>query len=205
MTARWLLIGLGNPGKQYESTRHNVGFMALERLGKAHQIMGKSETRFNAIVGTGHLAGHPVVLAQPTTFMNLSGEAVSKLTHFYQILPEHCIVIYDEAALPFGKIRVRPSGSAAGHNGIKSLIQHFGGSEAFPRVRIGIGAPESSEGNTKPMHVHVLSKFTEDEQQHLVVILDTAIHAIEKIIAEGVEPAMTEFNGLNLVPEPETP
>ncbi|MEB3286326.1 MAG: aminoacyl-tRNA hydrolase [Vampirovibrionales bacterium] len=199
MSDRWLIVGLGNPGKQYEETRHNVGFMAIHKLSEEYGIGAKGETRFNAIVGTGHLAGAPVVLAQPTTFMNLSGEAVSKLLHFYKIPTERCIVIYDEAALPFGKIRIRPSGSAAGHNGIKSLIQCLGGNDQFVRIRIGIGQPDPE--SEKPMHAHVLSKFTKDEQTHLPAILEASAKAAAHIMTDGVSGAMGSFNGLIVVEE----
>ena len=191
---RWLIVGLGNPGKEYEQTRHNVGFMAVEKLAKDYGISGKGETKFNAIVGVGRIGSQPVVLAQPLTYMNLSGEATSKLLAFYKIPAEHMLVIYDDAALPFGKLRVRGSGSSGGQNGMKSIIKHLGGSEQFPRLRIGIG-----EGTHAPLRDHVLSKFSKDEQPHLENVLYAAGKAVETILHEGVEPAMTRYNGLNLL------
>lgn len=199
MSERWLIVGLGNPGKQYEKTRHNIGFMVIDALSRQHQIIGKGETRFNAIVGTGNIAGHPVVLVQPTTFMNLSGEAVSKLLHFYKIPPERCVVIYDEAALPYGKLRLRADGSSAGHNGIKSIIQCLGGNDKFLRIRLGIGHPNDEQNNQKPMHHHVLSRFSDDEDKYLPKIVDAASDAVSDILHVGLQLSMGKFNGMDLL------
>ncbi len=189
---RWLIAGLGNPGKEYEKTRHNIGFMVIEHLSRQTGISGKNEGKFNAMVGTGHLAGQPIILVQPLTYMNKSGEAIGKLMKFYKVAPERLLVIYDDVALPFGKLRVRPSGSAGGHNGMKSIIQHLGGNDCFPRLRIGIG-----EG-VAPLHHHVLSKFTPDEQNRLEELLSLSAQAVETLIQEGVEAAMNRYNGLDL-------
>ena len=122
MADQFLVVGLGNPGKQYESTRHNVGFMVLEAFARKAGIAGKNESRFNALVGTGRYGQRKLILAQPLTFMNLSGEAVSKLMRYYDVEPEQLLVVYDDVALPFGKIRVRSEGSDAGQKGMKSII-----------------------------------------------------------------------------------
>jgi PTH1 family peptidyl-tRNA hydrolase len=192
---RWLIAGLGNPGKQYEETRHNVGFQLVMRLAETAGLQGKKETKFNAIVAAGRWKGIPMILCQPLTFMNLSGEAVSKIMQYYQIPPERLIVVYDDAALPFGKLRVRPSGTDGGQKGMRSIISCLGGNKDFPRLRIGIGSPAFS------MQDHVLSKFSPDEQQHLPQILNTAMDALEVICKEGVETARNQFNGMMLVPE----
>lgn len=200
-SSKWLIAGLGNPGSQYEKTRHNVGFMAIHHLAAFAGIQGKRESRFDAIVGSGALFGHPVILAEPLTFMNLSGNALSKILHYYKIEPEQLLVIYDDTALPFGKIRIRPSGSAGGHNGMKSIIQMLGGDDKFPRLRIGIGAPHGQ----RSLHDHVLSKFTPEETQDLEKILTISGQAIERIMSAGVESAMTGFNGLEILPPTPAP
>lgn len=189
---RWLVAGLGNPGDQYAETRHNAGFMVVEHLAKRHHITAKNEGKFNAMVGTGRMAGVPVVLTQPLTFMNLSGEAVAPLLKYYDIPPERLLVIYDDAALPFGKIRIRSSGSAGGQNGMRSIIKHLGGNEQFPRLRVGIGAPEGQ----RPLKSHVLSKFVPEERPQLAVVLDASADAVEMALREGVEAAMNRFNGM---------
>ncbi len=193
---RWLIVGLGNPGKQYERTRHNAGFMVLEAFSRKWQILGKSQAKFSAVVGTGNVsipgAGSiSVVLAQPTTYMNLSGEAVSKLSHYYQIEPKQLLVAYDDIALPLGKIRVRSGGSAGGQNGMKSIIQHLGGCKEFPRLRLGIGAPEGQKALTN----HVLERFTSEEQKVFDSALNRAVDSIEMLLAQGVEATMNHYNG----------
>jgi PTH1 family peptidyl-tRNA hydrolase len=197
MTEKYLIVGLGNPGKQYEATRHNIGFMALEALARRTGISGKSESRFNAIVGSGRHGSHPLILAQPLTFMNLSGEAVVKILNYYDIPPERMIVIYDEAALPFGRIRIRPSGSDAGQKGMRSIIQSLGGNKDFPRLRIGIGSPPERMA----MPDFVLSRFSAEEQKDLTRILDSTMDCIEYWLNTDTESAMTRFNGLSLIEE----
>ncbi len=197
MTDKFLIVGLGNPGKQYESTRHNIGFMVLEAFAKRSGITGKQDNKFKAIVGTGKHGGHSVILAQPLTFMNLSGEAVIKLLNYYEIEPEHLLVVYDEAALPFGKIRVRPSGSDAGQKGVRSIIQQLGGNQHFPRLRLGIGSPPAQMA----MPDFVLSKFSAEEQKDLPTIIEAAIDAVECWMDRGVAETMTQYNGLSLIAE----
>lgn len=193
---KWLVAGLGNPGSQYEQTRHNVGFMALHTIGRLAGIDGKKEGRFNALVGTGRWAGTPVVLAQPLTYMNLSGQSLGALMQFYKIPPERLLVIYDDIALPLGKIRLRPGGSAGGHNGMKSIIQTLGGNDQFPRLRVGIGAPAGA----MTLHDHVLSKFTSEEAQGLEQVLRVTAEAAETVLIQGVETAMNRYNGLEILP-----
>jgi PTH1 family peptidyl-tRNA hydrolase len=192
MADKFLIVGLGNPGKQYEATRHNIGFAVLEAFARRTGISGKTESKFNAIVGTGKYGGRSLILAQPLTFMNLSGEAVSKLMKYYDLEPEQLLVVYDEAALPFGRIRIRPNGSDAGQKGMKSIIANLGGNQNFPRLRVGIGSPPAPMA----MPDYVLGKFSEAERQDLPRIIDTAMDAMEAWMAEGTEAAMTRFNGL---------
>ena len=133
------IVGLGNPGKKYEMTRHNIGFLAIDQLAAKHGIT-VNETKFNAIMGTGRINGERVVLVKPLTYMNLSGEAVRPILDYYKIEIEDVLVIYDDLDMVPGKLRLRPKGSAGGHNGIKSLIQHLGTTE-FKRLKLGIGRP----------------------------------------------------------------
>ncbi len=197
MSDKFLIVGLGNPGKQYEATRHNIGFMVLEALSRRAGIVGKSESRFKAMVGLGRLGSYSVILAQPLTYMNLSGEAVLKLMNYYDVPPERLLVIYDEAALPFGKIRVRPAGSDAGQKGVRSIIQQLGGNQQFARLRVGIGSPPPPMA----MPDFVLSKFAPEEQKHLPEIVDAALDAVESWMSVGVEETMTRYNGRLLLPQ----
>lgn len=201
MADKFLIVGLGNPGKQYESTRHNIGFMVLEAFARRTGLSGKTESKFNAIVGNGKYGGKSLILAQPLTFMNLSGEAVSKLMNYYDLEPEQLLVVYDEAALPFGRIRIRPSGSDAGQKGMKSIISSLGGNNKFPRLRVGIGGPPARMA----MPDYVLGKFDEQERKDLPQIIDTVLDAIEAWMSVGVEETMTRYNGLELVAAPEQP
>ncbi|MBY0404068.1 MAG: aminoacyl-tRNA hydrolase [Cyanobacteria bacterium] len=194
---KWVIAGLGNPGAQYEKTRHNVGFMAIHALASSQGLVPKSEKQFNALVANGTFRfegeSHPVVLVQPLTYMNLSGESLSKILHYYKVEPENLLVIYDDTALPFGKIRIRAEGSAGGHNGMKSIIQMLGGNQVFPRLRIGIGPPAHS------LHDHVLSKFTAEEEKGLIDILKVSEQAVAQILSKGALVCMTHFNGLEII------
>lgn len=192
MTDKWLVVGLGNPGAQYQDTRHNIGFRVLEAYSQRYLIEGRSQSKFKAIVGTGMGPNRiPVVLAQPTTFMNLSGEAVQPLLQFYQIPLNQCLVIYDDAALPLGTIRIRSQGSAGGQNGMKSIIQSLGGQDGFPRLRIGIGAPARQE---QSLSSHVLSRFLPAEEELLQTVLTLALDAVDCLLTDGIELAMSRYN-----------
>ena len=197
MSEQFLIVGLGNPGKQYELTRHNIGFMVLEALSRRAGIVGKQESRFNALVGSGRHNGRKLILAQPLTFMNLSGEAVSKLLQYYDIPLERLLVIYDDVALPFGKIRLRPGGSDAGQKGMKSIISCLGGNKEFPRLRLGVGAPPPRMA----LPDYVLGKFPEAERADLPKVIDMAMAAAECWLESGMEQAMTIYNGLSIYPE----
>ncbi len=189
----YLIVGLGNPGKQYERTRHNVGFMALEHLSKRWNIEGKSQIKFHAIVGKGkvRIDGTPfsVVLAEPTTFMNLSGKAVKAISHFYQIEPDNILVIFDDIAIPIGKVRLRLKGGAGGHNGIKSIIADLG-TDTFCRFRIGVGGPQHS-GDLKN---HVLSHFLPEEQAIIEKLMPLTEDVTSHWLTQGIESAMNQFN-----------
>jgi peptidyl-tRNA hydrolase, PTH1 family len=199
MTEKYLIAGLGNPGAQYQSTRHNIGFTVLEAFGRRLGITGKQEKRFNAIVGFGRApGGQSIVLVQPLTYMNLSGEAIVKIMQYYQIPPERLLVIYDEAALPFGRIRFRPSGSDAGQKGMRSIIQCLGGCSDFPRLRIGIGSPPP------PMAMvdFVLGRFSAEEQVDLPKVIDAALDGLEDWLKTGTEAVMARYNGLRILADP---
>ena len=191
----YLVAGLGNPGEQYERTPHNLGFLVVERLAARHGIR-ITRKECQALLGQGQIAGKPVTLAKPQTFMNLSGVAVKPLLEKLESSPSKLILVYDELDLAWGSMRVRPKGSAAGHNGIKDVIAKLGTQE-FPRVRLGVhpGHPLSSGAD------YLLSRFSRQQVESLDEMLDRGADAVESIIAEGVEMSMTRFNGPN-VPDP---
>ena len=185
--ARHLIVGLGNPGPEYARTRHNVGFMVVDELSRRHRIPIRS-SQHGARVGEGEIAGEPVALVKPLTYMNVSGRAVGPLLQRHSLPPENLIVVYDEADLPTGKLRVRARGSAGGHGGLKSIIGAIGSTE-FPRVRIGIG--RSGKGDLVD---HVLGGFGHDERETMESAIQRATDAIEHILVHGIESAMNRFN-----------
>lgn len=185
---RFLIVGLGNPGRGHLYDRHNIGFMAADRLAARHDIELK-RVQSKAIIGGGHITGRPVLIAKPQTFMNLSGEAVGSLMGYYRIPVERLLVIYDELDLPFGVIRLREKGGAGGHNGMRSIIQHVGSD--FARLRLGIGRPP---GRMDPA-AFVLQPFSRDELPTVSHMLTAAVEAVESFIAEGINLTMTRFNG----------
>jgi PTH1 family peptidyl-tRNA hydrolase len=185
--ARHLVVGLGNPGPEYAGTRHNVGFMVIEILAQRHRIPVKTAQR-SARVGEGEILGEPVALAKPLTYMNLSGRAVAPLLQRHSLTPAGLVVIYDDADLPLGKLRLRGRGSAGGHGGMKSIIAAVGTAE-FPRVRIGIG--RSGPGDLVD---HVLGGFNPRERELIGATLQRAADAVEAILTHGIEPAMNAFN-----------
>lgn len=179
-----LIVGLGNPGKDYAETRHNVGFMVLDRLARHFGSEWKNEK-----ARKGELAAGPgVLLVKPQTYMNTSGECVGALMRYFKFEPEQVLVIYDDIAFPVGTLRLRAGGSAGGHNGMKSLIAHLG-TEKFPRIRIGIGVP-----GQKDMIGHVLGKFAPAERPLLEESLDKAQAATLTLLHEGFEAAANRFN-----------
>lgn len=181
-----LIVGLGNPGPQYQKTRHNVGFQVVERFAQKHNLTAR-KMQFNALTITGSYGEEKIVLARPLTYMNESGRAVGSLFRWLKIELSDLLVVYDEIDLPIGKLRLRPSGGSAGHNGMKSIIQNLG-TEAFPRLRVGVGRPSDSGVG------HVLSAFERDEQPIIADAIDRAVSAIEVFLAEGLISAMNKFN-----------
>jgi PTH1 family peptidyl-tRNA hydrolase len=184
----WLIVGLGNPGREYESTPHNIGFMVLDSVAAANGIrIGRKEK--SALVGLGTIAGQAVVLAKPQTFMNLSGPSVKALADLYVVEPVRVLLVYDELDLPWTTMKIKPKGSAAGHNGVKSVIASLGTNE-FPRVRLGIHPGHPIRDGAE----FLLGPFRRSQQKELEETVDRARAAVESIIAEGVEKAMTIFN-----------
>jgi PTH1 family peptidyl-tRNA hydrolase len=189
-----LIVGLGNPGSKYEQTRHNVGFMLIDELARLWQIPLSENRKFQGIAGEGTgPRGIKMRLLKPTTYMNLSGQSIRAVIDWYKLPPESVLVVYDEMDLPLGRLRMRLSGSAGGHNGMKSAIAHLG-TQNFPRLRIGIGAPKTPEGAEKNTVNHVLGQFSKAESQILKEVLQLSVDAIEMSVKESVEKAMSLYN-----------
>ena len=186
----WLLVCLGNYGKKYENTRHNIGFLAAERLIEKRGLRC-NRLRFKALTEAIDFGGETVLLMMPQTYMNLSGEAVGEAARFYKIPPEHVLVISDDVSLPLGKLRVRGSGSAGGHNGLKNIIAHLG-TDQFPRVKVGVGAPPNPEYD---MVDWVIGGFTKEERKIVDAAIDRALDAAECVIEKGVTEAQNRYNG----------
>ncbi|MFN5262491.1 MAG: aminoacyl-tRNA hydrolase [Pseudanabaena sp.] len=204
-----LIVGLGNPGAEYERTRHNIGFMAVDRLATSWSISLGKEKRFYGIFGEGRLSPRlassgKIRLLKPTTYMNVSGQSVRACADWFKGNPENILVIYDDMDLPLGKLRLRPSGSAGGHNGMKSIISHLG-TQNFPRLRLGIGrggkndidgaiASKANQNVTS----HVLGGFSTTETKILPEIFDLAESTVTSILADGLEKAMSLYNSRSI-------
>ena len=186
----WLLVGLGNPGDQYEHTRHNVGFLVADELAERSHVPVQ-RLKFRALTNTVTVGDRKVLLMKPVTYMNLSGEAVREAAAFYKIPPEHILVISDEVALAPGKLRVRRSGSAGGHNGLKNIIAHLG-TDQFPRIRLGVGQKPHPDYD---MADWVLGKFQGEDKKAVEAAVKKAADAAECLIREGVDKAMNQYNG----------
>jgi peptidyl-tRNA hydrolase, PTH1 family len=186
----WIIVGLGNPGAEYDQTRHNIGFVVLDQLAKRWGLTFKSEKKYHGLYTAGTVGSEKVHLLKPTTYMNLSGQAVRPLMDWFRLTPEQVLVIYDEVALPVGKLRLRKEGSAAGHNGIKSLIEHLG-TQNFCRLRLGVDPPPSGH----ELKNYVLGRFTPEQQKILPLVLDAAIAATEMTVSQGIDQAMNTYNG----------
>ena len=184
-----LIVGLGNPGSQYERTRHNIGFMVIDCLAERWNIK-MNQSKFNGLYGTGTVNGEKVVLLKPLTYMNLSGEAIAPLARFYKIDIKDIAVIYDDLDLPKGKIRLRQKGSAGGHNGMKSTIQQLGG-DGFNRIRVGIGRPEGRI----PVPDYVLTNFKDDEWDVMKGAIESSVKACDQWLSEPFLKVMNSFNG----------
>ena len=186
----WLIVGLGNPGREYEKTRHNCGFRALDLL--AENLGCKVDRlKFQGLYGQVNYNGQKVFLLKPQTYMNLSGRSVLQLSAYFNIPPQNIIVMFDDISLEPGRLRIRPDGSAGGHNGIKSIIQEVG-SQSFPRVKIGVGAKPNPNYDLADW---VLSTFSAQEEKALAVSLKNAADAALAIIDKGVPEAANKFNG----------
>ena len=186
----WLLVCLGNYGKKYENTRHNVGFLAAERLIEKRDLKC-NRLRFRALTEIIDFGGKKTLLMMPQTYMNLSGEAAGEAARFYKVPPERVLVISDDVSLPLGKLRVRGGGSAGGHNGIKNLIAHLG-TDRFPRVKVGVGAPPDPEYD---MIDWVTSRFSADERRVVDDAIERALDAAECVVEKGVAEAQNRYNG----------
>lgn len=184
----YVIVGLGNPGMRFSATRHNVGFEVIERLAYENNIR-MNKRKHKAIIGSGVIGGHKVLLVQPQTYMNLSGESVRAIMDFYKCDEKDLIVVYDDICFDIGTMRIRKKGSAGGHNGMKNIINHIGTNE-FIRIRVGVGN-KSPEWDLKD---HVLSAFNDKEIKEMVKEVKRASEAIEKILIEGIDKAMNVYN-----------
>ena len=187
----WMIVGLGNPGKDYDRTRHNVGFRTIDLLAASLNTQ-VNRLKFRALVSpVVTCGGKKVMLMKPQTYMNLSGAAVSALAAYYKVKPDHILVIFDDISLPVGRIRIRRDGSAGGHNGIKSIIQSLG-TDQFPRVKVGVGAKPHPDYDLADW---VLSKFSAQEEKALAPALENAAAAALLLLEQGVEKAASAYNG----------
>lgn len=183
----YVIAGLGNPGKKYENTRHNIGFITLDALAETYNIK-VDKLKFKSLVGEGRIAGQKVILVKPQTYMNLSGDAVREVMNFYKLDPEELIVIYDDIDIEIGSLRIRKSGGPGTHNGMKSIVSQLG-SNKFPRIRIGIGGSSGRD-----LVDHVIGNFSKQERELLDDTVKNAVSAIECIIDQDIDMAMNRFN-----------
>lgn len=183
----YIITGLGNPGKKYENTKHNIGFITLDFLAERHDIK-INKIKHKALVGEGNISGHKVLLVKPQTFMNLSGNSVREVMDYYKVEPEHLIVIYDDVDIPMGSLRMRKKGSAGTHNGMRSIIYDLQ-EDGFPRVRIGIG-----KDRKMPLAGYVLGGFEKDERTLMEDAVRRAAMAVECMLEKGIDIAMGEYN-----------
>jgi PTH1 family peptidyl-tRNA hydrolase len=193
-----LIVGLGNPGSKYAGTRHNVGFEVVDQLSKRWQIGLREARKFQGEYGAGFvLPQQKVSLLKPLTYMNRSGQSMRSVLDWLKLDPATVLVVYDDMDLPMGRLRLRLSGSAGGHNGMKSAIAHLGTQE-FPRMRIGIGSVDKSRAPDRAVVSHVLGNFSKAERQQMDEVVDVALQALEKAVSDGVEKAMSLYNGVEV-------
>ena len=185
----WLVVGLGNPGGKYENTRHNVGFLVADELGERGRFPIQ-RLKFKALTNTAEIGGQGVLVMKPVTYMNLSGEAVGEAARFYKLPPGHVLVISDDVDLPLGKLRLRMGGSAGGHNGLKSIIQHLG-SDQFPRLKVGVGGKPHPDYD---MADWVLGKLQGEDKKVMDQAVKRAADAVECFLRDGPQKAMNQFN-----------
>lgn len=186
----FVILGIGNPGKKYDGTRHNIGFIAMDYMSEKYGIK-INKIKHKALIGEGTIAGEKVLLVKPQTYVNLSGESLREICSYYKVPVEDVIVIHDDVSLPCGRVRIRHKGSDGGHNGIKSILYQLG-SDAFTRIRIGVGEP--------PAHYDladwVLGRFSKEEVTHLSKLVDCVVEeAVPEILKNGAESAMNQYNG----------
>lgn len=192
----FLIVGLGNPGREYARTRHNAGFAVADRLAQCWQVNWSFESKFNARVALAPRAGRTVLLCQPQSYMNASGEAVAAVRAYYQVALSRLLVVVDDADLPLGEVRLRPRGSSGGHHGLESIEQHLG-SQQFARLRLGIGRAATAR---REITNHVLGRFSPDEQNVFEQARDRAVSQIECWLTHGIQKAMNDFNGAVIAP-----
>lgn len=185
----WIIVGLGNPGSKYQNTRHNMGFITADYIADSKGVK-LNKIKFKAAYNILTLGGEKCLLMKPQTFMNLSGEAVREAASFYKVPADHVLVVFDDCSLPCGKLRIRQNGSAGGHNGIKSIISCLG-TDAFPRIKIGVGEKPHPDYD---MADWVLGSFSEQDKKLLRPAVEDAAKAIEVFISEGPNKAMNKFN-----------
>ena len=185
-----IIIGLGNIGREYENTRHNAGFMAMDKLAQMLE-MDFNQEKFSAYFSKKKIDGEDIILLKPTTYMNLSGESIREFANFYKLEDDEIIVVYDDISLDIGRLRIREKGSAGGHNGIKSIIQNLGG-DKFPRVKVGVGQPKDNLVN------HVLGKFSKEDREHIEKVIPVVSDAIVEIVKNDAKESMNKFNGVNI-------
>jgi len=190
----YIIIGLGNPGKRYENTRHNLGFITIDKIARENNI-NVNKIKHKALVGEGMISGHKVLLVKPQTYMNLSGESVREVFEYYKIEPEKLLVIYDDIDIPMGQLRIRKKGSAGTHNGMKSIIYQIQ-TDQFPRIRIGIG-----NDRKRGLISHVIGGFKKEEKAAIEDAVIRAAKAVTDILDIGIEKAMSEYN---VKPKPES-
>lgn len=186
----WILCCLGNPGREYEHSRHNVGFVTADTLAeRTHTDLRR--IRFKALTGVVELGGHKVLVMKPNTYMNLSGVALQEAASFYKVPPERCLVVSDDVTLDPGRLRLRRNGSAGGHNGLKSIINMLG-SQEFPRIKIGVGKKPHPDYDLADW---VLGKFSPEDERKIAAAAETACDAVECILTKGMDAAMNRYNG----------
>jgi peptidyl-tRNA hydrolase, PTH1 family len=190
MTKRYLIVGLGNPGREYQNTRHNVGFRCVDALAQTHGLVYARRKRSKAKIADGTIAGQRVLVAKPHTYMNLSGGSVQGLAAFYKISPERLMIIYDDLDLPPGTLRIRPKGGSGGHRGMTDIIRRLG-TQDFPRIRFGIGRPP---GKMDPA-AFVLRPFDADDLPLVAHTVEQAVAALETWLSDGIDAAMNGYNG----------
>ena len=189
LPASWLVVGLGNPGDQYEDARHNAGFQVIDALADRGNFPVQ-RLKFHALTNTATVGGQGVLVMKPVTYMNLSGQAVGEAARFYKISPDHVLVISDDVDLPLGKLRIRKGGSAGGHNGLKSIIQHLG-TDQFPRLKVGVGGKPHPDYD---MADWVLGKLQGEDKKIMDDAAVRAAQAVECLLSQGIDRAMNQFN-----------